>query len=327
MTIIKIIYTILVTWLFFSCSNKTPIDKQQQNVNKKAESSESNISLKDSNSTNDSISDQKPSITFDGNLYHKNQLIHSANVRNSHYQLFAGLVIPDTTKSYTWSTSSLSVFKNGEKQRELYKEDLILSLAELQDFSTCEINATLLYGDETKQVIRIDMGQYPTAPGDETISLIQFEEKQVKYSKTHTIIGRFINKNNGINGMAWTGYFGAELPLKITEINNELTLQIDSSNLHQENEHYYLNIHEGVKAPTNSSELLIVDNPFSSNPKSLKVKLTSKTKVTLIQVAVDQVDIWDYLYKINWVKIKIGDKEGWIKDHKDLEKIGCQAAG
>jgi hypothetical protein len=342
------VYLIIVTVIVAACDSESKNSKEllpkvldqstQEDVSnhinsmnfdtvKKIELSDSTISLKDSITTNDSLSYQESYITYDGSLYHKSQLIHSFNINNNHFQLFSNLVNPDTSKDFSWSASSLSVYKNNKEQTTLYTEDLTRQLADLEDGSTNEINATTLYGDETKQVIRIDMNQYPSAPGIETISLIQFKETQIKHSKQYNITGKFINSNKGVDGVAWSGYFAFELPFKLIENNNDLNLEIDTSNLHMENGHYYLNVKDGIKFASGDSELNMTDNPFSNNPSIIKVNLKPKTRVTLIQIAVDQIDNWDYLYKNNWIKIKINDKEGWIKSDKDLMKIGCQAAG
>ncbi len=71
----------------------------------------------------------------------------------------------------------------------------------------------------------------------------------------------------------------------------------------------------------------MTDDPFNFNPSTIKVNLKPKTKVTLIHMAVDQVEDWNYFLTNSWVKIKINDKQGWIKSDNDLIKIGCQAAG
>ena len=276
-------------------------------------------------STTKNNSDKHTSINFDGTIFEKNELIHTAKINNSKYELYKKMIIIDTSGSYDWSVTSLSIHKNGAKQKVLLKESLDVSIQDLTE-SWCEVNISSLYTHYNKQIVIIDHDCYPSAPGNQTIMLIQFKEDQIKYSKSYYITGRFESEKNQISGVCWTGFYAAQIPLKIVDSNNELVLKADTSIIHKENEYYYLKVKDGITYATDSCELVMFDNPFSPQPLKIKVKLMPQAKINMIHVAVDQIERWDYFGNY-WVKIKINGKEGWIKNYADFTKIGCQAAG
>jgi len=304
----KIILILSLLFVFSSCTTRLKNDNKLLDNNIK-------------------VTNQQSTITYNGSLYKKSRLIHSVSFENSIYHLFTNLVNPDTTKNYTWSATSLAIYNSGIFKKNLFTKDLFLSMNDLKDYAYNIINITTIYSDEKKKLIRLNFDCSPCAPGNETISLIQFKETQITHSKQYSIIGEFINNNEGVNGLAWSGYFAYELPFKLTEKNNELKLEIDTLNILRENNFYFLNITDGVRFASGASELIMTDDPFNFNPSTIKVNLKPKTKVTLIHMAVDQVEDWNYFLTNSWVKIKINDKQGWIKSDNDLIKIGCQAAG
>tara|TARA_Y100001954_G_scaffold31803_1_gene29608 strand:- start:1124 stop:2068 length:945 start_codon:yes stop_codon:yes gene_type:complete len=303
------------TFLIISCKN---YDEKVKN-----ESESNNIKVTIDSTTNNN--EKHTPLNSNRQPFYKDELVHTAKINNSKYELYKNMVIIDTSGSYDWSVTSLSIHKNGTKQKVLLKQNLDISIDELTE-SWCEVNLSPLYSDNKKQVVIIDYDCYPSAPGNQTIMLIQFEEEQIKYSKSYYITGRFESEKNQISGRFWTGFYAAQMPLKIVDSNNKLELKADTSIIHKENEYYYLKVKNGITYSTDSCELVMFDNPFSPQPSKIKVKLMPQTEISMIHVAVDQIERWDYFGNY-WLKIRIGEKEGWIKDYADFEKIGCQAAG
>ena len=302
--------------LTISCNNS------DEKVKKESESNNIKVTIESTTKTNN---EKHTPINFNGTLFEKDELIHTVKINNSKYELYKSMVIVDTSGIYDWSVSSLIINKNGTKQKVLLKESLDISIQDLTE-SWCEVNISPLYGNNKKQVVRIDYDCYPSAPGNEQIMLIQFEEEQIKHSKSYYITGRFKSDNSQISGKCWTGFYAAHIPFKIVDSNSELELKADTSIIHKENEYYYLEVKDGITYATDSCELVMFDNPFSPQPSEIKVNLMPQTEISMLHIAVDQIERWDYFGNY-WLKIRIGEKEGWIKDYADFEKIGCQAAG
>ena len=62
----------------------------------------------------------------------------------------------------------------------------------------------------------------------------------------------------------------------------------------------------------------MIVNPFGDKPlETNNVMLDPNKKVTLIYKELES----------NWIKIKVSNKEGWIKEYKKMLQIGCQASG
>ena len=215
----------------------------------------------------------------------------------------------DTINSIT--TESLSIFKNGTFIQELYKDKLIINPERFNIVSF----QTAIASDENKVILMLDIEFSPSAPGFQTKAFIQFEEQQVKHSKFYNINGRFIVKNEEIYGEVWQGFYEYELPHKLTD---NLELEIDLSKVYIENDLYFLKINDSVRYPASFCEIDITVNPFGDKPlETNNVMLDPNKKVTLIYKEL----------KSNWIKIKVSNKEGWIKEYKKMLQIGCQASG
>ena len=162
----KIIFTIIISSIFLSCSNNAAIDKPAK---AKPVNTDTTHNLKDTKASDDNSLNPNSAFFTEKKLYQKHKLIYASKLKNRDYQLFANLVNPDSSK-YPWSANSLSIFKNGKKVNELYEEDLKLTFDMLTDFAWSEISASPILMDKNKEIIRLDIGQYPTAPGDEIIA-------------------------------------------------------------------------------------------------------------------------------------------------------------
>lgn len=271
------------------------------------------------------------SIRYGDSLYEKSQLIHSVRIKNTSYQLYENLIcIAHDTINYptsvdSYSTKSLSLFQNGIFKKEFFKKNLFIERSDLGE-ALNEVFVSTISSDEEKTLLQIDFECSPCAPGGHTISFIQLQEHGFKESRVTSIVGEFITNNGEIDGIGWSGYFAFDLPYKLTERNDKLELDVDSLKIHSENDFYFLKIKDGIRFPPSVCELEMTVDPFGDKPSATTtVTLNPNTKVTLIYMAVDTlVQTW---YSHAWVKIKVADKEGWIKNGNDLMKIGCQAAG
>ena len=267
-------------------------------------------------------------------LHKKMSLIKNINIKETNYQLYENLVFfGHDTINASWSTESLSLFKNGIFNKHLYKDDFFLDHKLLKQSSYGEIvlgsnnvyfNSTVV-SDKEKIILMFGVDFEEAGFEESTFSFIQFEDQQVKHSGLYNIAGIFKIRNGGIYSSIWQGYYSYELPYKLLD---NLDLDLDYSKIHHENNRYFLNINDSIKFPPRICELEMTINPFGDKPLSTtKVTLNPKTKVTLIYK--DK--------KSNWIKIKVSNQEGWIQDDEyvngvdyhdqKIHKIGCQAAG
>ena len=245
-------------------------------------------------------------------LNKKMRLIKNIDINNTSYQLYENLVFfGHDTINTTRTTESISIFKNGTFIQELYKDKLIINLERVNVVSF----QTAIASDDNKEILMLDIEFSPSAPGFQTKAFIQFEEQQVKHSKFYHIDGRFIVKNGEIYGKVWQGFYEYELPHKLTD---KLELEIDLSKLYIENDLYFLKINDSIRYPASFCEIEMTVNPFGDKPlETNNVMLDPNKKVTLIYKELES----------NWIKIKVSNKEGWIKDYKKMLQIGCQASG
>lgn len=245
-------------------------------------------------------------------LNKKMRLIKNVDINNTSYQLYENLVFfgYDTINA-SITTESLSIFKNGTFIQELYKDKLIINPERFNIVSF----QTAISSDENKVILMLDIEFSPSAPGFQTKAFIQFEEQEVTHSKFYHIDGRFIVKNEEIYGKVWQGFYEYELPHKLTD---NLDLEIDLSKVYIENDLYFLKINDSIRYPASFSEIEMTVNPFGDKPLETNiVMLDPNKKVTLIYKELES----------NWIKIKVSNKEGWIKDYKKMLQIGCQASG
>lgn len=245
-------------------------------------------------------------------LNKKMRLIKNVDINNTSYQLYENLVFfgYDTINT-SITTKSLSICKNGTFIQELYKDKLIINP---ERFNLVSFQ-TAIASDENKVILMLDIEFSPSAPGFQTKAFIQFEEQQVKHSKFYHIDGRFIVQNEEIYGKVWQGFYEYELPHKLTD---NLELEIDLSKVCIENDLYFLKINDSIRYPASFSEIEMTVNPFGDKPlETNNVMLDPNKKVTLIYKELES----------DWIKIKVSNKEGWIKDYKKMLQIGCQASG
>lgn len=245
-------------------------------------------------------------------LNKKMRLIKNVDINNTSYQLYENLVfLGHDTINTSITTESLSIFKNGTFIQELYKDKLIINTERFNIVSF----QTAIASNENKVILMLDIEFSPSAPGFQTKAFIQFEEQQVKHSKFYYIDGRFKVKNEEIYGEVWQGFYEYELPHKLTD---NLELEIDLSKVYIENDLYFLKINDSIRYPASFCEIDITVNPFGDKPlETNNVMLDPNKKVTLIYKEL----------KSNWIKIKVSNKEGWIKEYKKMLQIGCQASG
>ena len=271
-------------------------------------------------------------------VHKKISLIKNINIKETKYQLYENLVFfGHDTINASWSTESLSLFKNGIFNKHLYKDDFLIDHKLLKQSSYGEIvlasnnvyfNSTVV-SDEEKIILMFNVNFDSSALEESTFSFIQFEDQQVKHSGLKNIYGNFTIKNGDIYAVIEQGYYSYELPYKLLD---NLDLDLDYSKIHHENNRYFLNINDSIKFPPRICELELTINPFGDKPLSTtKVTLNPNTKVTLIYKDM----------KSSWIKIQVSDQQGWIEvksfyqengsyeNYDDLKivKIGCHAAG
>ncbi|MFL2569383.1 MAG: hypothetical protein ACJ0QH_01595 [Flavobacteriales bacterium] len=245
-------------------------------------------------------------------LNKKLRLIKKVDVNNTNYQLYENLVFfGHDTINASRTTESLSIFKNGTFVKELYKDKLLIDFERFNEISF----QTTIASDENKVILMLDIESIPSAPGQQTKSFIQFEEQKVKQSKFYNIDGSFTVKNGEIYGKVWEGFYEYELPYKLTE---KLELEIDLSKVYVEKDLHLLKINDSIRYPPIFCEIEMLVNPFGDKPlETNNVILNPNKKVTLIYKELES----------DWIKIKVSNNEGWIKDYKKMLKIGCQPAG
>ena len=270
------------------------------------------------------------SITDDGKFYEKAQLIRSVRFENTSYQLYENLVCVahDTTnkpnRDVSWSTESLSLYKNDILEAEFFKDVLFID----RDFlieSSNSVYVSEIRSDEKMTLLQFDF-DFTSAPGYQTVSFLQLQEHNIMQSDICQIAGSFITKNGDIEGVGWSGYFAYELPFNLTEGNEMLSNNTCKS--YKKHLYYYiLKIKDGVRFPPNACELDMIIDPFGDTPLATKtVTLVPNTQVTLLRMAVEDPIQSDFYFE-NWVKINVSGQEGWIENDADLRKIGCLAAG
>lgn len=272
------------------------------------------------------------SIKDDGVFYEKTQLIYSVRIKNTNYQLYENLVCmaPDTTNNPTHtescSTESLSLYKNGVLQTDLFTDELSIDRNFLLEASN-SVYVSEIRSDEKMTLLQFDLEFSPSAPGFQVVSFLQLQEHTIMQSNICQIAGSFITENGEIKGEGWAGYFGYELPFNFTERSDMLHLELDTLKIPRINDFYILKIKDGTKFPPNACELNMIIDPFGDTPLATKtVILDPNTGVTLLVMAVEDPIQSDFYFK-NWVKIRVAGQEGWIEGGDDLSKIGCYAAG
>lgn len=272
------------------------------------------------------------SIKDDGVFYEKTELIYSVRIENTNYQLYENLVCmaPDTTNNPTHtescSTESLSLYKNGVLQTDLFTDELSIDRNFLLEASN-SVYVSEIRSDEKMTLLQFDLEFSPSAPGFQVVSFLQLQEHTIMQSNICQIAGSFITENGEIKGEGWAGYFGYELPFNFTERSDMLHLELDTLKIPRINDFYILKIKDGTKFPPNACELNMIIDPFGDTPLATKtVILDPNTGVTLLVMAVEDPIQSDFYFK-NWVKIRVAGQEGWIEGGDDLSKIGCYAAG
>ena len=272
------------------------------------------------------------SIKDDGVFYEKTELIYSVRIENTNYQLYENLVCmaPDTTNNPTHpescSTESVSLYKNGVLQTDLFTDELSIDRNFLLEASN-SVYVSEIRSDEKMTLLQFDLEFSPSAPGFQVVSFLQLQEHTIMQSNICQIAGSFITENGEIKGEGWAGYFGYELPFNFTERSDMLHLELDTLKIPRINDFYILKIKDGTKFPPNVCELNMIIDPFGDTPLATKtVILDPNTGVTLLVMAVEDPIQSDFYFK-NWVKIRVAGQEGWIEGGDDLSKIGCYAAG
>ena len=245
-------------------------------------------------------------------LNKKMRLIKNVDINKTSYQLYENLdFFGHKSINARGTTESLSIFKNETFLKELYKDKFLIDYELFNEISF----QTTIASDENKVILMFDIEFSPSAPGSQTKAFIQFEEQHVKQSEFYGIEGRFTVKNEEIYGKVWQGFYEYELPYKLTE---KLELEIDLSKVYTENDLYFLKINDSIRYPPSFSEIEITVNPFGDKPlETNNVMLDPNKKVTLIYKELES----------DWIKIKVSNKVGWIKDYKKMLQIGCQPAG
>ena len=271
------------------------------------------------------------SITDDGKFYEKAQLIRSVRFENTSYQLYENLVCVahDTTnkpnRDVSWSTESLSLYKNDILEAEFFKDVLFID----RDFlieSSNSVYVSEIRSDEKMTLLQFDL-DFTSAPGFQMVLFLQLQEHTIMQSDICQIAGSFITENGEIKGEGWAGYFGYELPFNFTERSDMLHLELDTLKIPRINDFYILKIKDGAKFPPNACELDIIIDPFGDTPLATKtVTFDPNTEVTLLVMAVEDPIQSDFYFK-NWVKILVSGQEGWVGNDADLRRIGCYAAG
>ena len=243
----------------------------------------------------------------------KMRLIKNIDINKTSYQLYENLVFfGHKSINASGKTESLSIFKNGTFLKEIYKDKFINDYEEHSNEISFQ---TTIASDENKVILMFDFEFNPSAGGYQTKTFIQFEEKHVKLSEFYGIEGRFTVKNGEICGKVWQGYYEYDLPYRLTE---NLKLEIDLSKVYVKNDLYFLKINDSIRYPPSFCEIEMTVNPFGDKPlETNNFILDPKNKVTLIYKELES----------DWIKIKVSNNEGWIKDSKKMLQIGCQPAG
>ena len=244
----------------------------------------------------------------------KMSLIKNIDIKKTSYQLYKNLVFfGHKSINSTGKIESLSIFKNGTFLKEIYKDKFISDSDYAEEHSSDISFQTSIASDENKVILMFDIECMGL--GSEKKAIIQFEEQHVKQSEFHLIEGRLTVKNGEICAIVPQGFYGIELPYKLTE---NLELEIDLSKVYVKNDLYFLKINDSIKYPPSSCEIEMTVNPFGSKPlETNNVMLDPNKKVTLIYKEMGS----------DWIKIKVSNNEGWIKDYKEFMQIGCQLAG
>ena len=268
----------------------------------------------------------------DVQFYEKTELIYSVRIENTRYQLYENQVCmaPDPTNNPTHiescTTESLSLYKNGVLQTDLFNDELSIDRNFLIEASN-SVYVSEIRSDEKMTLLQFDLEFSPSAPGFQVVSFLQLQEHTIKQSDICQIAGSFISENGEIKGEGWAGYFGYELPFNFTERSDMLHLELDTLKIPRINDFYILKVKEGAKFPPNACELDMIIDPFGDTPLATKtVTLDPNTEVTLLVMAVEDPIQSDFYFK-NWVKIRVSGQEGWIESGADLIKIGCYPAG
>ena len=137
----------------------------------------------------------------DVQFYEKTELIYSVRIENTRYQLYENLVCmaPDTTNNPTHTesctTESLSLYKNGVLQTDLFNDELSIDRNFLIEASN-SVYVSEIRSDEKMTLLQFDLEFSPSAPGFQVVSFLQLQEHTIKQSDILSIMGlRNTNKD------------------------------------------------------------------------------------------------------------------------------------
>ncbi len=193
---------------------------------------------------------------------------------------------------------------------------------------------------------RIDFEDLPSAPGYNKIAFIQFEKYDITSSDYYSTPGSFETKNGSVRAKYWSGYFEVNVPLALLFSNRKIEMLIDSSRIRQEGHYLLFKINDSIKTASGNQKIEIIDNIFHENPSFVSLDITKNMEVKLQCIAiVDSIftgfsernhlrlpsrdtTLQNYFTAPSyWLKIKIGNKEGWTRSQRHYVLFGCAAAG
>lgn len=199
---------------------------------------------------------------------------------------------------------------------------------------------------DSKKLLRFNFDYLPSAPGIQSVSFVTFDKDNIKKSEIYSINGQYITEGNTLKGVYWTGYFGVEIPLKITERKSDLIIEVDSAKVLQKGGFLMFPIDDNIKTARANEKITVIKNIPDSSPSPLIIDVKDGMNVELVYFAITGSSISDIIKNNSialpkrdtifqnyfddgmfWLKFKIGEVEGWTKSQKHYSILGCSPAG
>nr|NQU88910.1 hypothetical protein [Bacteroidota bacterium] len=328
-----------------SCINKSPETIQILN------------NTLDTSST-DKINNQTPKIRYsdDPNYVASFHLfdysLDNFNIEGTKYEVVNRIAKLDSHYDFNETSISILLRIDGKVESELFKysgfttRDIKNGDIDKGFSRFCKVNYKEMFSETSRRLARFDFDYLPSAPGNNTITFVQFEKNTVKSSDYYHIDGRFETNGDTIKGIYWTGYFGVIVPLLLLDTENELNLIVDSLKINHIGKYLIFSVNDSIKTARETKKIEIVDDIFSAEPSFISVDIIENMEIRLSNIAIVDSTFTDFKKSKRiilssrdttlqdkfkngqyWLKIRIGEKEGWTRSQQHYNLIGCDAAG
>lgn len=336
---------LILICIFTSCVNKNhETSKKLNNAVDSSSINKSNIQIKKSRYEND------PNYLASINLF--DYIFDSFNIEGTNYEVINRIANLDSNYYFNKTSLNILLKKDGKVESELFKysgfttKDIKNGDIDKGFSRFRKVNYQEILSETSRKLARFDFDYLPSAPGNNTITFVQFEKNTIKKSDYYHIYGRFEINGDTVKGIYWTGYFGVIVPLLLKETENELMLIVDYSKINHKGKYLIFSVNDSIKTARATEKIEIVDDIFSMEPSFISVDIIEDMEVRLNNIAIidstftafekarrialssrDTTFQDQFKHGMHWLKINIGEKEGWTRSQRHYNLFGCDAAG